>query len=112
MSQIRDLLKCAICKEIFTGTPIILPCCYKTVCEHHIEKQDESATSKKRKLFTCILCETSHDMDNCKKFASNETIENLLNIEIDKFANLGDIYVHTNNQVKLLKDNFGKVNNL
>jgi len=113
MSQIQDLLKCAICKEIFTGTPIILPCCNKTVCEHHIEKLNESATSKKRKLFTCILCDKSHGKANCKKFAPNETIEKLLKIEIaDKFANLGDIYVRTTNQVKSLEDNFCKVNDL
>jgi hypothetical protein len=94
MSQILDLLKCAFCLDIFTGPPIILPCCYKTVCEHHIENQDESATSKKRKLFTCILCDTSHDMDNCKKFASNEIADKILKIEIaDKYANFGDIYV-------------------
>jgi hypothetical protein len=110
MSQIQDLLKCAICKEIFTGTPVILPCCYKTVCEHHIENQDESVASKKRKLFTCILCEASHDQTKCKKFASNETIEKLL--KIDNLANLGDIYVQTNNQLKLLERNFSKVNNL
>jgi len=112
MSLIHDLLKCAFCKEIFTGTPIILPCCNKTVCEHHIENENESATSKKRKLFTCILCETTHDMENCKKFASNEIAEKLLNIEIDKFAYLGDIYVRTTNQVKSLEDNFCKVNDL
>jgi len=99
--------------DIFTGTPIILPCCYKTVCEHHIENKDESAASKKRKLFTCILCETSHDMDKCKKFASNEIVEKLLNIEIgDKFANFGDIYVQTTNQIKKLEDSFRKVDNL
>jgi hypothetical protein len=112
MSQIHDLLKCAICKEIFTGTPIILPCWNKTVCEHHIENENESATSKKRKLFTCILCETTHDMENCKKFASNEIAEKLLNIEIDKFAYLGDIYVQASNQIKLLEDNFRKADNL
>ena len=99
--------------DIFTGRPIILPCCYKTVCEHHIEKQNESATSKKRKLFTCILCDTSHDMESCKKFASNEIAEKLLNIEIgDKFANFGDIYVQTTNQIKILEDSFRKVDNL
>jgi hypothetical protein len=113
MSQIQDLLKCAICMDIFTGTPIVLPCCNKTVCEHHIENLKESATSQKRKRFTCILCETLHDKAKCKKFATNKTIEKLLKIEIaDKFSNLGDVYVQTSNQVKSLEDNFCKVNNL
>jgi hypothetical protein len=99
--------------DIFTGRPIILPCCYKTVCEHHIENQDESATSKKRKRFTCILCDTSHDQAKCKKFATNETIENLLKIEIgEKFVNLGDVYLQTTNQLKSLEDNFRQVNDL
>jgi len=109
MNEIQDLLKCALCMDIFTGTPIILPCCNKTVCEHHMEKQENTANSK---LFTCVLCETTHDMDKCKKFASNETVEKLLKIQIDKFANLGDIYVRTINQVKSLEDNFRQVNDL
>jgi hypothetical protein len=112
MSEIQDLLKCALCIDIFTGTPVILPCCYKTVCEHHTENQDKTVACRKRKLFTCILCETSHDMDNCKKFASNETIEKLLKIQIDMLANLGDIYVETINQIKSLEENFCKANNL
>jgi hypothetical protein len=54
-----------------------------------------------------------HDKAKCKKFATNETIEKLLNIEIaDKFSNLGDIYARTSNQIKSLEDNFCKVNNL
>jgi hypothetical protein len=109
MNEIQDLLKCALCMDIFTGTPIILPCCNKTVCEHHMEKQENTANSK---LFTCVLCETTHDMDKCKKFASNKTVEKLLKIQIDKFANLGDIYVRTINQVKSLEDNFRQVNDL
>ncbi len=55
---------------------------------------------------------TSHCKANCKKFATNETIEKLLNVEIDKFANLGDVYVRTINQVKSLGDNFRQVNDL
>jgi hypothetical protein len=112
MSEIQDLLNCVMCREIFADTPIILPCCNKTVCEHHIEKQEKNANSLKRKLFTCVLCETSHDMENCKKFATNETIEKLLKIQIDKFANFGDIYVRTNNQLNSLERHFFKVNNL
>jgi hypothetical protein len=112
MSEIQDLLKCALCMEIFTGTPIVLPCCNKTICEHHIEERNESVASKKRKLFTCILCDTSHDKAKCKKFATNETIEKLLKIQIDKLANLGDIYVQTINQLKSLECNFRQVNDL
>jgi hypothetical protein len=113
MSQIHDLIKCALCMDIFTGTPIILPCCNKTVCEHHIINENESTASKKRKLFTCILCDKSHDMESCKKFASNEIAEKLLKIEIgDKVANLGDVYVQTTNQLKSLDDNFRQVNDL
>ena len=99
--------------EIFTGRPIILPCCYKTVCEHHIENKTESETSRKRKMFTCILCETSHEKANFKKFATNEIAEKLLNIEIaDKLANLNGIYDQANNQLKSLELQFRKVNDL
>jgi hypothetical protein len=89
-----------------------LGCCNKTVCEHHIEYQDESVASRKRKLFSCILCEASHGKANFKKFATNEIAEKLLKIEIDKLANLGNIFVQTSNQIKSLEENFCKVKNL
>jgi hypothetical protein len=78
-----------------------------------MENENGSTASKKRKLFTCILCDKSHDMESCKKFASNEIVEKLLKIEIgDKHANLGDVYVQTTNQLKSLDDNFRQVNDL
>jgi hypothetical protein len=105
MIQIRDLLKCAICHEIYTGTPIILPCCHKTICEHH--------TKKPKHKYACDLCEAPHNMNKRKKFATNETIVKLLNIEInDKFANLGDIYVRATKQISSLEDKFCKVKDL
>ncbi len=55
----------------------------------------------------------THHTAKCKKFATNETIEKLLKIEIgDKFANLGDVYLQTTNQLNSLEDNFCKVNDL
>ena len=42
MNEIEDLLKCAICKQTFEGTPIILSCCESTVCPNHVEKNDDA----------------------------------------------------------------------
>ena len=81
MSRLHDILKCAMCKETFTGVPIVLNCCNVTVCESHIN--DEVKTNKKRKLFTCTLCDTPHEMNN-KKFAPNTTVEQLLEMEVIK----------------------------
>ena len=76
MNAIEDLLKCAICNQTFEGTPIILSCCESNVCPHHVEEKDDEA-SNKRNLFTCVLCEKTHEMENSKKFATNKTIEKL-----------------------------------
>jgi len=115
MSKLQDILKCAICKETFTSAPVILSCCYQTVCESHIN--DEVKTNKKRKLFTCALCETSHEMNN-KKFASNKIAEQLLEmevikeVEIGKEKNLGAVYDLTNKEVENLEMSFQKINDL
>ena len=47
MSKLQDILKCAMCKETFTGVPVILNCCNVTVCESHVN--GEVTKSRKRK---------------------------------------------------------------
>jgi hypothetical protein len=116
MSILHDILKCAMCKETFTSAPVILNCCYQTVCESHMVN-DEVTKSKKRKLFTCALCDTSHEMNN-KKFVPNKTVQKLLEmelikeIEIGKEKNLGAVYDLTNKEIENLELSFHKVNDL
>jgi hypothetical protein len=114
MSKLQEILKCAMCKETFTGIPVILNCCNVTVCESHV---NDEVTSKKRKLFTCVLCETSHEMSN-KKFAPNKTVEQLLEmevikeVEIGKEKNLGAVYDLLNKEIENLEMSFQKINDL
>jgi hypothetical protein len=115
MSKLQDILKCAMCKETFTGVPIVLNCCNVTVCESHVN--DEVKTNKKRKIFKCALCDTSHEMIN-KKFAPNKTVEQLLEmevikeVEIGKVKNLGAVYDETNKEIENLEMSFQKINDL
>ena len=75
------------------------------MCQHHVEENDDTTSSNKRKLFTCVLCEKAHDMENSKKFKTNKTIEKLLAKDILKKlreTNLGSIFSQTENEIKTL----------
>jgi hypothetical protein len=92
MDIVLNLLKCQLCHKEFSGVPLILNCCNATICSQHLEYQTiEFNESKKRKIFECKLCMCSHDMSN-KKFATNQTVENLLKHEFNhlKFGPLYD----------------------
>ena len=110
MSKLQDLLKCAMCNQTFTGKPILLDCCNVTICEHHI--QDNLTTNRKRRLFTCSLCEATHHMTNNKKFAPNKTIENLLEIEIVEEFDFGEIFSQTYDEINNLESSSQKINYL
>ena len=53
----------------------------------------------------------SHLTSN-KKFSPNKTIEKLLEIEIAKFGNFGDIFYNANNKIKKLESSSQKLNDL
>ncbi len=108
MSKLQDLLKCPMCKETFTSSPIILSCCGATVCEHHINVILSSVnTLEAEKLFTCPLCKECYDVDTSKtKFTPNKTVEQLLDMEICKEINLGDVYKTTSNEIESLETSF------
>ena len=110
MNKLEDVFKCAMCNEKLTSTPIVLDCCNVTVCEHHIE--ENLTTNRKRKLFTCSLCDATHHMTNSKKFAPNKTIEKLLEIELTNVIDLGDIFNKTNHEIKMLESSSKKLNDL
>ena len=110
MNKFQDMLKCALCNHTFTGAPIVLDCCNVNVCEHHIEVN--VSANNYRKLFTCSLCQASHDMTNNKKFALNKTIENLLKLEIVNEFDFGDIFNKTNDEIKKLESSSKKLNDL
>ena len=117
MNKLQDMLKCAMCNQTFTSAPVVLDCCNVNICEHHVKENVK--TNKKRKLFTCSLCEASHHVTNNKKFALNKTIENLLEIELAKMVNLGptlvnlgEIFNKTNEEIKNLEFSSQKSNDL
>lgn len=108
----EDLLKCPICNQTFKGSPIVLSCCESTVCQHHVEENDDATPRmttrrSKRKLFTCVLCEKAHDTENVKKFATNKTIEKLLtkdvleDIQMVLEINKGETFDKTSSQTLL-----------
>jgi len=108
MSKLHDLLKCPICKETLAGIPVILSCCHETVCAHHTEKHNE--TIQGENVFTCVLCETSHDMSDRKKFAPNKIAEKLIKIESDKSEHSSDIYLQTQNEINNLEVSLKQIN--
>ena len=110
MNKLQDMLKCAMCNQTFTSAPIVLDCCNVNICEHHIE--EKVSANDNRKLFTCSLCQAPHDMMNNKKFALNKTIENLLELEIAKEVDLGDIFNRANEEIENLKVSFQEINDL
>jgi len=87
MNDLQELLTCEWCKDTLRGTPLILSCCNATVCDRHVNieiNNGAQSNSKKRKLFTCELCETSHQMEMTKRFAPNKTVAKLLEMQIGK----------------------------
>ena len=117
MNEIVELLKCGICKQTLKGTPIILSCCESTVCQHHVD-ENENETTNKRKLFTCVLCEKTHELENSKKFKTNKTIEKLLTkdifkkLQMVKETNLGDVFDQVAEEIENLEISFREINDL
>ena len=115
MSELEDLLKCAMCKQIFTGLPITLICCNATICEHHKEEQLDL---KEQKKFRCNLCDTLHIIENNKIFITNKIAQQLLEMKLvqklEKVqnANFGDIYAKTNEEIENLELSFKEINDL
>ena len=88
------------------------------MCQHHVDENDDTTSSHKRKLFTCVLCEKTHDVENSKKFAPNRTIEKLLTKDIFKRlqmaeeTNLGDVFDQVAEEIENLKSSFEEINDL
>ena len=110
MDQLKDLLKCVICKKTLSASPIILSCCNKTVCEHHVQFK-----KKKTGSFNCALCKTPHQIENVKLFARNEIVEKILqikifeSIELNKKADLGDVFAKTSKEIENLELSLEKI---
>ena len=52
---------------------------------------------------TPVEMKTKNHITNNKKFAPNKTIKKLLEIEIAKFGNFGEIFNKTNEEIKKLE---------
>ena len=109
MEDFQDLLKCAICNNQYQDTPVSLICCGATVCKNHIEEKFEE-NSKKRKLYTCALCNESHELDS-KRFAPNKTAEKLIKMKFDKLK-MGKTYEEANKECETLETSLKQMNDL
>jgi hypothetical protein len=113
MNDLQELLTCEWCKETLRGTPLILACCNATVCERHVvietSSTSSSSSSKKRKIFTCDLCEESHQMDAAKRFAPNKTVAKLIEMQIGKLK-FGEAHEFAKSGCQFLKEKIDKTN--
>ena len=96
MSNLNKLLKCAMCKQTFTSSPITLVCCNSTICEHHLHDQLKSYQGQK--TFQCNLCQKSHKIFNTDR--------------LGKEINIGNIFDQVNEEIEELIVSYQQINYL
>ena len=74
--NIKEELTCKCCKEIYNH-PVILGCCFESICKHHIEELVYSS-----KTFTCPLC---HQENTNTNFKANKLLEELIKRDLHQF---------------------------
>ena len=74
--NIKEELTCQYCKNIYNH-PIILGCCFESICKHHIEELVDSSTK-----FKCPLC---HQENTNTNFKANKLIEELIKRDLHQF---------------------------
>ena len=74
--NIKEELTCKCCKEIYNH-PVILGCCFESICKHHIEELVYSS-----KTFTCPLCSQENTNSN---FKANKLLEELIKRDLHQF---------------------------
>ena len=105
MEELWDLTFCPICEDGFKGTPVILTCCNRNICETHLV---DELKKQKTKLFKCQFCHKTHNMKNYK-FPINEKSQKLLE------ADMGEIeeeYENAHYEIYRLKKSIEKISNL
>ena len=80
MEQIKAALKCKVCLEIFSSRPIILTCCFQTICFDHIAEFKIDAP-KDESLVKCKLC-NKEILE--KEFPTNTIAEEFLRLKISE----------------------------
>ncbi len=78
MEELWELTFCPICEDGFKGTPVILTCCNRNICETHWV---DALKKQKTKLFKCQFCHKTHNMKNYK-FPINEKSQKLLEADM------------------------------
>lgn len=94
-NQLDNLLNCPCCKNRF-DLPLMLPCCWKTICKRCTEKY----TYKNLESFKCPLCSKNQKLSRNGELSLpvNETLSKLLNIKpvdllhADLYRKLGDLF--------------------
>ena len=81
MDSIRKLLTCKLCDNILNNTPVVLSCCDATVCSSHLDIFLNDNT-----IYTCELCNQTHDNPKSKIFVSNKLAEELLKMKLEKLS--------------------------
>jgi hypothetical protein len=100
MSKLNELLKCAICNQTFTGSPITLICCNSKICEHHLH--DQLKLNQGQKTIQCFslgfLCRKSHKIFDTDR--------------IDKGINIGNFFEQVNEEIEELIVSYQQINYL
>ena len=76
--NIKEELTCKHCNEIYRN-PIILNCCGKSICKHHV---DELIANKTSNTFSCSLCNQENSNEN---FIIHELMVKLIKRELHEF---------------------------
>lgn len=93
--NLKEKFICNYCTQIFKS-PVFLGCCGGNICKEHIDELI-SANAK-----TCPFC--SKDISN-QAFHVNKTIEDLIEMDIDKFK-MDSKYINAINDLKKEFNNF------
>lgn len=92
-NQLDSLLNCPTCMQRF-DQPLMMPCCWKTVCKKCILKYNQNSDY----LHTCPQCKRKNQSLKFSNLPVNEALHKLLNlkpvdlIHADLYRKLGDLF--------------------
>ena len=79
MYQIKEALKCRFCYETLAYKPIILTCCFQTICFKHITEFKLDSNSANGSLIKCKLC---YKEIQSNEFPANTVAEEFMRLKI------------------------------
>ncbi len=98
MEQIHETLKCKYCLKTFSSRPIILTCCFQTICFDHITELKSDET--KETSFKCKLCD-KEIVENI--FPTNTIAEEFMKLKLNEL-DFGKDYTESKASCNCLKD--------